>query len=74
MKTFEMRLEYKSLIALLQGKKLHIQDGEISVTFHPPFDGIFLTHKEIYELEATAERRVLNMVESISNHYQKKMD
>ena len=44
------KLNYESLIALLQGKELHLQTGKEHFIFKPPFDGLFMMHDAIARL------------------------
>jgi hypothetical protein len=45
-----MKLSYEALIAILQGKELHIKTPDVHVILHPPFDGQFLTNEQIRDL------------------------
>lgn len=49
-KPIEIKLNYDALIAILQGKNLHIKTFDVHVILHPPFDGTFLTHEQLTEL------------------------
>lgn len=61
----EIRLTYDSLIALLQGKELHLQTTDKEFIFYPPFNGVFVTHKELAEMKARDTMGVLKFLELI---------
>ena len=67
-KPIHIELTYESLIAMLQGKEFHITTPDIYVIFHPPFKGVFITHEQLREIEYTAEKRVLNMIEKVMEY------
>ena len=68
MNRLEIELTYESLIALLQGKEFHLQTPEIHVIFHPPFDGVFMSHDQLRALQYNAQADVFKMIEQISKY------
>ena len=68
----EIKLSYESLIALLQGKEFHLYSNDKHIIFHPPFNGVFLTHEQIREIKYDSEFRVFSMIEQLSKHTEKR--
>ena len=66
----DINIEYESLIALLQGKELHVQNGENHFIFHPPFDGLFVTHDQLDALIHNKQAEILQMLGLIKKHKQ----
>lgn len=70
----ENKLEYKFklewIMALLQGKELHLTDEHNEIVFYPPQGGIFMTHEQFDDIkrniEYEAEKRLLKMLEDIN--------
>jgi hypothetical protein len=56
----EIKLTYDSLIAILQGKEFHLMTFGKHFVFYPPFDGIFLTHEELYQLRLNSYHDSVN--------------
>jgi len=65
-----IKLTPKSLIALLQGKDLHLVTEEIHVIIKPPFDGVFMTHKELDQVRHNSEMGVFNTIEKVQKYTQ----
>lgn len=63
-----IKLTYESLIAILQGKEFHLTAPEYHFIFHPPFDGVFLTHDQVYEIRASGQMDVIRMIEKIQEY------
>lgn len=72
-KPTHIKLTYESLIALLQGKEFHITTPDTYVIFHPPFEGVFVTHEQLYEIEYTAEKRVLTLIEKAMKYSEERL-
>ncbi len=68
----EIKLTYESLIALLQGKEFHLYSDGMHIIFHSPFEGVFLTHEQLYEIEYNAECHAFNMIEQLSKYTEKR--
>ena len=64
----EIKLTYESLIALLQGKDFHLLTPEYHVVFHPPFEGVFLTHQEIHEIQFNAGGGLYKRIEKLQSY------
>ena len=64
----EIKLTYESLIALLQGKDFHLVTPDYHMVFHPPFDGVFLTHQELYELQSAAGGGFYKRIEKLPRY------
>jgi len=63
-----IKLDQDSLMALLQGKDFHIiitEDPEkdpIEIVITPPFEGRFLTYKEIDEIKYESQNKAFNFI------------
>ena len=66
-----IKLTYDSMIALIQGKKLHVTDGENTFIFLPPGDGIFITHDELYQLRYNDSMGALAAIKGMQEHLQR---
>ena len=60
-----INLTYDSLIALLQGKEFHLKSHDLHVVFHPPFDGVFMTHEQLMDLRMGEQARTLNIIKTV---------
>ena len=67
----EIKLDYESLISLLQGKKLHLETPNVHLVISPPFDGVFLTHEQIDEIKNAERGRILSLLNEAAKHVQK---
>ncbi len=66
----EIKLTYDSLIALIQGKKLHVQEGENLFVFLPPTGGVFVTHDQLAQMRMQDTMGVLDMLKELGTHKQ----
>ena len=69
----EINLTYDTLIALLQGKEIHlvhyINDNECEeYIFIPPFDGVFMTHDSIHRIKFNAQIELLDFIDKLSEY------
>ena len=64
------KLSYESLIALMQGKDLHVVTQDAHFVFKPPFDGLFITHDEIAQMRYKDQMQSLEQMEKINKHIQ----
>lgn len=60
-----INLSYEILIGLLQGKEIHLVEGENHIILAPPFDGVFLTREQIQEIQYSSEQRVFEMIQKV---------
>jgi hypothetical protein len=68
----KIALTFESLVALIQGKKLHIQlGGERRLTLVPPGDGVYLTHEELTDLRTQEYHRAFDTMRTLSEHHLK---
>lgn len=65
-----IKLTFESLIALIQGKKLHVTNGENSFVFLPPTDGVFVTHEQLAQIRYHDQIGVLNFLKDVGEHKQ----
>lgn len=63
-KKVHWNLTYESIIGLMQGKELHLCEDNIHYILKPPFDGMFLTHKEIDQMRYDSELNILRVLQS----------
>ena len=63
-----IKLTYESLIALLQGKDFHLITPEHRFIFHPPFDGVFLTHSQIEEIRYSGQMDMIKIIEKLHKY------
>ena len=73
-----INLTYDTLIALLQGKEIHlihyINDDECEeYIFIPPFDGVFMTHDAIDHIKYNAQVELFKFLDTVSE-YQENVD
>jgi len=66
----KIKLSNEMLIGLLQGKEIHLLFGNLSsehdeIIIAPPFDGTFLTHDQIREIQYSSEMNILNMLQRV---------
>lgn len=61
----KIKLTYDVLIGLLQGKEIHLVRGENHIILAPPFDGVFLTHEQIQEIQYSSEQRVFEIIHRV---------
>lgn len=71
MKKMTVKLEYNSLIALLQGKELHVCNGEVDFVFLSPLDGVFMTHEQLAQMRLQDQNQLLGLLKDIEVHEQK---
>lgn len=60
-----IKLPYDGLIGLLQGKEIHLMRGEDEIIIAPPFDGVFMTHDQIRQLQYSSQMEIFNVLEKI---------
>lgn len=70
-KPIEIKLNFKSLIAVLQGKELHIKQQGIHVIIHPPFDGVFITQEELQDMRQHELHKTFAILNKRQKHEQK---
>ena len=63
-----IKLTYDSLIAMLQGKEFHLRTLDHHFVFHPPFDGVFLTHEQVAEIRHGGQMEVFRMLEKLAKY------
>ncbi len=68
----EIKLTYESLIAILQGKEFHLYSDGMHIIFRPPFEGVFLTHKQLDKIRYDAQYDAFNMIEQLSKYTEKR--
>jgi len=71
MERIDIKLSYDSLIAILQGKEFHLQKGSNHFIFHPPFDGLFVTHEQLAQLRFNDQMGILNLLNEIWEYKEK---
>lgn len=66
-----IRLTEEMILTILQGKEIHIhireEEGDRTFAFKGPFDGVFLTHEQISELEHRAQMSAFSIIEQIQD-------
>ncbi len=67
---YEIKLTYDSLIALIQGKKLHIVTSMEHIVLLPPTDGVFVTHDQLNQMRYQDQMGVLTFLKSLTDHTQ----
>lgn len=72
MDRIDIKLTYESLIALLQGKEFHLTTMDKHIVFHPPFDGMFLTHEQIDNIKYQSQAGVIDLMEKLQNHVEER--
>jgi hypothetical protein len=65
-----IHLTFESLVALIQGKKLHVQDGENHFIFLPPTDGVFITHEQLDRIRYQDTMQILEFLHDVGEHKQ----
>jgi ABC-type sugar transport system ATPase subunit len=70
----EIKLTYDSMIALIQGKKLHIRTLTEEFVFLPPMEGVFVTHDQLAAMRFSDDLRILNLIKSVADHTQEVKD
>jgi len=70
----EIKLTYDSMIALIQGKRLHIRTTTEEFVFLPPMEGVFVTHEQLAAMRFSDEMRILNLIKSLADHTQEEKD
>ena len=66
----KIQLTFESLVALIQGKKLHIQiEGERRIILVPPGDGVYLSHEELADLRTQEYHRAFDTMRTLSEHH-----
>jgi hypothetical protein len=68
MKHEVIKLTYESLIALLQGKELHLDAMDYHFIFQSPFDGVFVTHEQLMQMRYQDQMGVLNFLKELGTH------
>ncbi len=74
-----IKLTEESLMVLLQGKDLYLRVGiqeedKRTFIFRGPWDGVFLTHQEISEMQYNSQVGVFNIMERMVKHVQEGSD
>jgi len=66
-----INLTYESLISILQGKELCLMYSNpdtpsiySEVIIHPPFNGVFVTHKELENIKYNCQADILNLLKN----------
>ncbi len=54
MKHEKIRLGLPSFLDFIQGKDLNIQMKDFSIILQPPYEGVFLTHAQVKEMQKNA--------------------
>jgi len=70
MEQIPIKLTFESMIALIQGKELHIIKGENHFVFLPPVDGVFVTHEQLAQMRTQDQQGVLNLLKALGDHRQ----
>jgi len=70
-KRHDIKLTEELLLSLLKGKKIQfiirdLDSEEIEFNIRPPFEGTWITHEEINQLQYNAEMGVLNIMERLA--------
>jgi len=60
-----IKLPYDGLIGILQGKEIHWRMGDNEIIIAPPFDGVFLTHDQIQQIQYSSEVRIFDILQKI---------
>jgi hypothetical protein len=68
MEPIHIKLTYESLIAILQGKEFHLQTPDEHIIFHPPFEGVFLTHDQLANIKHQSQIDVFNIIERFQKY------
>ena len=71
MKPIHIDITYESLIAILQGKEIHLQTSDEYFIFHPPFKGVFLTHEQLANIKYQSQVDVFNLIDKLQKHEEK---
>jgi len=74
MKREYIKLTEGMLLALLKGNEFHLissdQEGELTeFIFEGPFDGVFLTHDQITQIQRNSEMSIFNMLEKTISEF-----
>jgi len=69
-----IKLTHDSLIALIQGKKLHVIVEDSHFIFLPPTDRVFVTHEQLIAMRHQDQMRVLNFIRSLASYTQEEKD
>lgn len=66
-----IKLTEEMLLTILQGKEIHIHilEEDRVFIFKGPWDGVFLTHEQISELEHNAQMSAFSIVEKIQKSH-----
>lgn len=65
-----IELEYESLIALIQGKQIHLKTPDFCVIIQPPFKGVLLTMEEVQKIKFEGMAELLRLVNEKGVHIQ----
>lgn len=65
-----IELEYESLIALIQGKHIHLKTPDFCVIIHPPFKGVMLTAEELQKIKFEGMQELLRVINEKGVHTQ----
>jgi hypothetical protein len=66
-----IKLTFESMIALIQGKELHVVQNDVHFIFLPPTDGVFVTREQLDRMRYNDTMGVLNFLKNVGKHYQK---
>lgn len=66
-----IRFTEEMLLTILQGKEIHIhiREEDRVFVFKGPWDGVFLTHEQISELEHKAQMSAFSIIEQMQTSH-----